>query len=270
MSIAINTENETFSLKRKGLTDDKVIKDLIKLKSQNPHLLNKKIKCEMYDKVNLMCRNYMDRMARFEVDYDFIIDEEAFKNVAICWLECAPFMHSQVINSPLSPYWKVSDYNINDMVVAKTVDDIDLAREDFFSKSIPLSCNVQMNIGLFYCKGKSYVCFIWNHMCFDGGGYKSFWSDFCKNYSDYVLKGISPVNFSTGSRKYTDIYKDMDKTFAKGAKKQFANISPRDNHTLPFESNEKIDNVVIVAREIDEYNFSKATSYAKKRRCYRQ
>ncbi|MBQ8183722.1 MAG: hypothetical protein IJ025_07495 [Clostridia bacterium] len=263
MSIAINTENETFSLKRKGLTDDKVIKDLIKLKSQNPHLLNKKIKCEMYDKVNLMCRNYMDRMARFEVDYDFIIDEEAFKNVAICWLECAPFMHSQVINSPLSPYWKVSDYNINDMVVAKTVDDIDLAREDFFSKSIPLSCNVQMNIGLFYCKGKSYVCFIWNHMCFDGGGYKSFWSDFCKNYSDYVLKGISPVNFSTGSRKYTDIYKDMDKTFAKGAKKQFANISPRDNHTLPFESNEKIDNVVIVAREIDEYNFSKATSYAK-------
>ena len=100
-------------------------------------------------------------------------------------------------------------------------------------------------------------------MCFDGGGYKSFWSDFCKNYSDYVLKGISPVNFSSGSRKYTEIYKDMDKTFAKKAKKQFANISPKDKHILPFEELKKEDSVIIVHREISEEKFSKAIDYAK-------
>lgn len=263
MTHTINVEKETIALKNKGLTDDIVIKDLIELKEKNPQLCKKKIPCEMYDKVNLMCRNYMDRMARFEVDYDFIIDEQAFKNVAVCCLECAPFMHSQVINSPLSPYWKVCDYNIDDMIKVKHVVDIDKARTEFFSKSIPLSSDVQMNIGLYYCEGRTYVCFIWNHMCFDGGGYKSFWSDFCKNYSDYVQKGISPINFSMGSRKYSDIYKDMEKKFAKGAKKQFANISPRDRHILPFESTEKIDNVIIVSREIDEYHFSKAVNYAK-------
>ena len=97
MPIEFDTEKEIISLRKKGLTDEKVIKDLIEHKKNNPCLLKKRLPCEMYDKVNLMCRKYMDRMARFEVDYDFHIDEEAFKNVAICCLECAPFMHSQVI-----------------------------------------------------------------------------------------------------------------------------------------------------------------------------
>ena len=57
-------------------------------------------------------------------------------------------------------------------------------------------------------------------MGFDGGGYKAFWNDFCKSYSDYVLYGKSPVGFSTGSRNYNRIYKDMEPDFAKKAKKQ--------------------------------------------------
>ena len=260
---SINKESEIISLKNKGLTDEKVIKDLICRKEKNLKLYNSKIPCEMYDKVNLMCRNYMDRMARFEVDYDFIIDEVAFKNTAICCLECAPFMHSKVINSPLSPYWKVCDYHIDQMVTFEEVEDAEKARMEFFSKEIPLSSNIQMNIGVFINDSKSYVCFIWNHMCFDGGGYKAFWSDFCKNYSDYVLYGISPVNFSSGSRKYTEIYKDMDKDFAKKAKKQFANISPKDKHILPFEDTKKEDSVIIVHREVSAEKFSKAVDYAK-------
>lgn len=254
---------EIVSLKAKGLTDEKVINDLIALKKNNPQLMKKKLPCEMYDKINLMCRKYMDRMARFEVDYDFEIDEIAFKNVAICCLECAPFMHSQVIRNPITPYWKVVDYNINEMVFSKHVTDIDQAKKEFFTDEIPLKANVQMNIALLYHNGKTYVCFKWNHMCFDGGGYKSFWSDFCKNYSDYVLNGISPIHFALGSRKYSEIYKDMDKTTAKKAKKQFANISPRDKHTMPFKSFDKTDNVIIVSREVDKEHFENAVKYAK-------
>ena len=259
----INFNKETISLKSKGLTDDKVITDLIRLKENNPKLLKRRISCEMYDKINLMCRKYMDRMARFEVDYDFIVDETAFKNVAVCFLECAPFMHSKVINHPVTPYWKVCNYHINDMVIAKTVDDIDKAREEFFSQSIPLSNNIQIKIGLFYCKNKTYICFIWNHMGFDGGGYKAFWCDFCKNYTDYVLYGKSPVNFSTGSRNYNRIYKDMEPDFAKKAKKQLANISPKDNHILPFENLKKEDRVIIVSREVESETFLKVIGNAK-------
>ncbi len=259
----INFETESQSLRNKGLTDEKVITDLIEFKENNPKLLKKTLPCEMYDKVNLMCRKYMDRLARFEVDYDFLVDEEAFKNVAVCALESAPCLHSRVIRNPITPYWKVANYNINETVFAQEVEDLEKAKQQFFSREIPLSSNIQINIGLYYHSGKTYILFIWNHMCMDGGGFKAFWSDFCKAYSDYVLNGISPVCFSVGSRKYTEVYKDMEPGFKKKAKLQFANISPRDNHRFPFQNDNIEKDVVIVGRKIEKDYFDKAVAYTK-------
>lgn len=260
--MSIDFKKESEALKRKGLTDEKVIKALTEHKSKTPYTQKKRLPTEMYDKVNLMCRNYMDRMARFEVDYDFVIDIEKFKNTVICCLECAPFMHSQVINSPISPYWRVADYHIDDMVKVFYVDNIDTAREDFFKNSIPLKSNVQMHIGVFICDEKTYICFYWNHMCFDGGGFKAFWSDICKNYSKYVLEETAPVDFSSGSRRYTEVYKDMPAHKKKKAKQQLANISPKIKRTLPFTDVETQD-VIIAHREISEESFTKALAYAK-------
>ncbi len=255
--------SEAEALKKKGLSDEKVIEDLISFKEQNPHLLKKVLPCEMYDKINLMCRKYMDRLARFEVDYDFIVDEEVFKNVAVCALESAPFLHSQVIRNPIAPYWKVADYNVNEFVFAKEVDDLETAKKEFFSRQISLKSNIQFNIGLFYHQGRTYILFIWNHMCMDGGGFKAFWSDFCKAYSDYVLYGKSPLCFSVGSRKYTEVYKDMPEPFRKKAKLQLANVSPRDKHRFPFENNNVESDVVIVSRKIEKEYFDKAVAYTK-------
>ncbi len=259
----LDIKKETLSLKAKGLKDEKVIHDLIKHKENTPYTLKKRYPTEMYDKVNLMCRKYMDRLARFEVDYDFVIDEEKFKTVAICLLECFPLMHSKVILSPIAPYWKVSDYHINDMVDYRDVSDIEKAREEFFKTQIPLKSNMQMKIGVYIYNGKSYVLFIWNHMLFDGGGYKAFWSDFSKNYTDYDLNGISPTGFSSGSRKYTEVYRDMDKATAKAAKKKFINISPKPKVTMPFKNNDKTDNIIIVSREVEADKFENAKAFAK-------
>ena len=258
----LDFQKESDSLKAKGLNDENVIKALINRKEKTPYMQKKRLPTEMYDKVNLMCRNYMDRMARFEVDYDFVIDIEKFKATVICCLECAPFMHSKVINSPISPYWKVSDYHIDDMVKVFYPDDIDKAREEFFKNSIPLSSNVQMHIGVFIFENKTYICFYWNHMCFDGCGFKAFWTDICKNYTEYVEQNIPPVNFSSGSRKYTDVYKDMSPEKLKKAKKQLANVSPKVKRTLPFTKDET-DNVIISAREISAEKFTNALTYAK-------
>ena len=101
-------ETEVQSLKNKGLTDEKIIQDLIEFKENNPKLLKKTMPCEMYDKVNLMCRKYMDRMARFEVDYDFRVDETAFKNVA------EEFTAFLVILNPLKAFCRhCVDYFVN-------------------------------------------------------------------------------------------------------------------------------------------------------------
>lgn len=254
---------EAEALRKKGLTDESVINDLLKHKAETPYMQKRKYPTEMYDKVNLMCRKYMDRLARFEVDYGFEIDEEKFKNTLICCLECAPFMHSQVINNPIAPYWRVADYHIDDVVIVKHVDDIDLAREEFFKIQIPLKSNVQIKIGLYYCNGNTYVLFIWNHMLFDGGGYKAFWNDFCKNYTEYDLKGISPITFSSGSRSYKEVYKDMDKETLKAAKKQLANVSPKIKRTMPFKTLDKTDEIIIVSRQVEADKFQRAVEYAK-------
>ena len=138
--------NEILLLKRKGLTDEKVAEALVTLKRSNPSLSKKKLPCEMYDKVNLMCRKYMDRLARFELDYDFTVDIEKFRNVAVCCLETVLCLRSQVINHPVSPYWKVSDYNVDEFVTVKETDNIHKEREEFFSREIPLKSNIQMNV----------------------------------------------------------------------------------------------------------------------------
>ena len=262
--MSFNRINESEKLKNKGLNDEKLIEALINFKEKNPHLLKKTLPCEMYDKVNLMCRKYMDRMARFEVDYDFLVDETAFKNVAVCALESAPCLHSQVVRNPITPYWRVADYKVDEFVCVKEVEDLEKAREEFFSREIPLDSNIQMNIGVFYHQNKTYILFIWNHMCMDGGGFKSFWSDFCKAYTNYACNGALPLSFAIGSRKYTDVYKDMAKDKKKKAKMQFANISPRDKHRFPFENDNVEADVVIVSRKIEKEFFEKAVAYTKK------
>ncbi len=250
-------------LRTKGITSEKVIADLTAYRNSHPVTMKRKLPSEMYDKVNLMCRNYMDRLARFEMDYDFIVDAEVFKTVAVCCLETVTILRSQVINHPIAPYWKVSDYEIADFVDIREVRDIEKAREEFFSREIPLKSNVQMNLGVYYCQGRTYVLFIWNHMCFDGGGFKMFWSDFCKNYTDFALHGISPVNFSVGSRKYTEVYRDFDKKTAKKAKMQLANVSHRSKVRFPFTPVNGKEKVIIVSRRIPAEDFSRACDFAK-------
>lgn len=55
----------------------------------------------------------------------------------------------------------------------------------------------------------------------------------------------------------------MEPDFAKKAKKQLANISPKDNHILPFENLKKEDRVIIVSREVESETFLKVIGNAK-------
>lgn len=259
----LDKTKEELLLSQKGLTDKNAIESLIRFKQSHPEASKKKLPTEMYDKVNLMCRKYMDRMAHFEIAYDFEVDEAIFKNVTICALEAAPVFHSSVVRNPIAPYWKNEFYHIDEVVFSKHTSTLERDKSDFFASEIPLSSNVQIKIALFYSLGKTYICLKWNHMCMDGGGFKAFWNDFCKCYSEYATTGKMPMFFSSGSRKYTDVYKDFDKKTASRAKKQFANISPRDKHRFPFKNNNIEKDAIIVSKTVDADVFKNAVKYAK-------
>lgn len=251
--------NRATELAARGLTDENIIIDIIGNEKQIP----KKLRAELYDKMNYMCRRYMDRIARFEIEYDFIPDINELKTVLMCLIESAPVFHSRFIDNHINPYWKVSDYHIDDIFSARKTMDLERSAENFLLQDIPVQSNVQIKVGLFFCKGKCKLCFIFNHMCMDGGGLKSFLNDMFKGYDSYLKNGSVSVFYSGKSRAYERVYDDMSKVDRKTAKKLFAAVSSKNKHILPFTEENGTDEKMFVRKKIGADIFEPARLKAK-------
>ena len=257
-------ENRFNQIKSRGLNDENLNLALIEKEIKTNFIVPKKLKSEMYDKVNYMCRRYMDRIARFELDYDFIPDIEALKYALICIFESAPVFHSQFIDNHIAPYWKVCDYHIDEVLTVIKTDDFLKSADEFLLKDIPVTSNVQFKVALLINKRESKLCFRWNHMLVDGGDYKHFVSDLFKNYNEYVESKTMPLNFRTGSRSYKCVYDDFNEVDKKKAKSQFAGVSPHDKHALPFTEKRETDNKFIARKSVPSAIFNKARETVKK------
>lgn len=223
----------------------------------------KKLKAEMYDKVNFMCRRYMDRIARFRLDYDFVPDEEAFTKALTALYEASPVFHSRFVNNPITPYWLVSDYKIEDSLTFSEVENIDKASCDFLIQGVDIKDNTQMKIAVFHKGGRCAVCFRWNHMLIDGGGYKQFARDLFRAYDEIAETNNCTVSFLTGSRAYTEVYSDMDKATKKKAKSQILGNSAHEKKTLPFTKKCGKERNILIFKKIDAEIFNSAAAKGK-------
>ena len=226
--------------------------------------MNKKLKAEMYDKVNFMCRCYMDRIARFRLDYDFVPDEAAFKKALTSLYEASPVFHSRFVNNPINPYWLVSSYKIEDSLTFEKTDSIESSAYDFLIKGIDIKENTQMKITVFHNEGKCALCFRWNHMLLDGGGFKQFARDLFRAYGEIIRDGSCKGNFLTGSRAYAEVYADFDKAKKKKAKLQILGNSAHEKKTLPFTKINGKEKNILIFRKIDADIFSSAAAKGKK------
>lgn len=224
----------------------------------------KKLKAEMYDKVNFMCRRYMDRIARFRLDYDFVPDEDALKKALAALYEAAPVFHSRFVNNPINPYWLVSDYKTEDSLTFEITDDLEKSAYDFLVKGVDLDDSTQMKIAVFYKDGKSAVCFRWNHMLMDGGGFRQFARDLFRAYGEIVTAGKYSGDFLTGSRAYTEVYADFDKATRKKAKAQIAGNSAHEKKTLPFSKKSGKERNILIFKKIDADIFNAAAKTGKR------
>lgn len=215
---------------------------------------------ELYDKINYMCRKYMDRMARVRLDYAFTVDAERYKAAVKDFLESAPVFHSRFVRNPINPYWSVMPYSTDDVVSVSQSDDIESDTNRFFTQTIPLENPVQIKIGIFYCGNNTSLCFLWNHMCTDGGGFKAFYASLCGRYDSRS----DSLPFLTGSRGYKEVYRDLPPEAQKKAKRLFSgNFAPKNTQLFPFSPVQKDDGTIFTARTVEPDIFIPAKNKAK-------
>ncbi len=224
----------------------------------------KKLNAELWDKMHYLFRDFNDRMVHVELHYNFEIDIEALKTVLICFLEKAPVLHSSFVDNKFKTYWRVKDYSIDDVLHVSTPENLDEAINDFLTQYIPPENDLQIQVAVFFHDGKSVLCIVENHMCMDGGDFKYFLKALCKNYNDYVEKGISPIELKSGSRSFEEVYDDFSRTEKKMAQNLYKNVCAKDNHRFPLTEDNIKDRSFIARRKIDKERFARLRASGKK------
>lgn len=225
----------------------------------------RKLSAELWDKMHYLFRDFNDRMVHVELRYDFEINIEALKTVLVCFFEKAPVLHSSFTDNRISPYWTIHDYKIDDVLTVKEVSEENLEEEinSFLVQYIAPDAPIQMKVAVFNHNGKSVLCVVENHMCMDGGDLKYFMKSLCKNYNDFVEKGISPVDLRTGTRSYESVYEGFSSGEKKMAKNLYKNINSKDNHGFPFTPDNILDKSFIAKRKIPAEKFDKIRAAGK-------
>ena len=226
--------------------------------------MERRLNAELWDKMHYLFRDFNDRMVHLELHYDFEIDVEALKTVLICMLEKAPVFHSSFTDNHISPYWEVKPYRIEDVVSVHYPDNLEVAVDSFLTQYIPPESDLQIKVGVFFYEGTTTLCIVENHMCMDGGDFKYFIKTLCKNYTDYVEKGVSPIELKQGSRSYEAVYSGFSKTEEKMARNLYKNVCAKDEHRFPLTDEEKTDYSFIARRKLSEETFLKIKQVGKK------
>jgi len=224
----------------------------------------KKIKAELWDKMQFMFRNYYDRMVHAYMVYDGMLDASLIKTILIGFTELVPILHSRFIEHPIDPYWEVAPYTISDILTVKDSNDIQGDVDAFLVQTIPYDNNIQYKVALFFNKGKSHLCIIVNHMCFDGGDFKYFLAMLASNYNN-LKNGINTIEIKTGSRSYDKVYTGLSKNEQKLAAKLYKNISSvEDKNKFPLTPDSSADKSMICKKVIKKELFESARLLAKK------
>lgn len=235
-------------LEKRGLKDEDISLQLIADEYESGYKMPKYLGAGMYDKMNYMCRFYMDRTVRLALYYDYVIDAETLKKVLICLFEKAPIFHSKFVDNHIVPCWVVTDYHIDDAFRVVETDDLERSVKELSLPSIDGKDNIQLKIFLLVNGDKSALFFRWNHMVFDGGGFKQLIKDITDNYRRFRKGETDKLTFRTGTRRYDRVYQDIPN--GKEAKKKFKKVFVKDDHKLPYSSKSDSDSVFICKRTL--------------------
>ena len=226
--------------------------------------MKKRLKAEMWDKMQYLFRNYYDRMMHCVLFYDGPVDEDALKRALEFQISEGPVLHSRYHNNFVKPYWTVMDWKLEDAFTATDTDDIQAAATAFLEQRIPIESNVQIRIGLFRQGTRRALAFVVNHMCFDGGDLKYFVTQLARNYS-VLVKGEGELAIKRGTRAYDAVYSGMSEEDRKKAKSLYRNISEvKSKHVFPLTEKRAEDVNRIIKRKLSAEKFAELRAAGKK------
>lgn len=187
----------------------------------------KKLKAELWDKVQYIFRNYYDRMIHCAVYYDGEVNLQYLRKAVYKIVTHFPILRSTFKSSSIDPHWVVNeDYTLDEMVKRVDCDDLRSSTLNALSKELDCKGKLQFEIVAHYCNGKSAVSLLINHMCLDGTDFKYVVNKMVEGYNLLASgKYLDELQLKFGSRSYSQIYKDMTEEEADKAKKLYKNIS---------------------------------------------
>ena len=168
--------------------------------------LPRKMKAEMWDRMQFLFRNYYDRMIHFYLKFDEPLDYAALAKAYKYVVDRIPVLHSSFINCAVTPYWKINyDYSESDIITLKEAEDEESAHNmamEFLTQEIPVKAKLQIQAGVFRFKGGDILVQVLNHMCMDGPDTKEMLMLVARAY-EQILAGKEPdVEVKNGDRSY--------------------------------------------------------------------
>ncbi len=229
---------------------------------------SKKLKAEMWDRMQFLFRNYYDRMVHLKLVYEGRLDISVLKQVIVYMVEKAPVLHSSFNTTVLEPYWRKENYTVDDILSVAQSDDAEFDADLFLAGTIPYDNNVQIKIAVFEQTGdsvKTVLALRVNHMCMDGGDLKYFIGALANNYNCLKRGEYGEMRMKSGSRSYDQIYSKFEGEDLKKARGLYKNVSKIKDHVgFPWSEPSDSDINRIIRREIGEADFAAIRSTAKK------
>ena len=230
----------------------------------------RKLKAEMWDRMQFLFRNYYDRMIHFYLKFDKPLDFSALSKAYKYVVDRITVLHSSFINSPVTPYWKINyDYSESDIIVLKQAEDEKQAHDmafDFLTQEIPVKAKVQIQAAVIRYEGGDILVQVLNHMCMDGQDTKEVLMLVAKAYEQLMAGKEIDVEVKDGDRSHYQCYTLYNEEERKQALGLYKNVS-QVKHQIKFpytKRNHKVDKSRILRRVIGKEKFAALKDMSKK------
>lgn len=218
----------------------------------------RKLKAEMWDKVQYIFRNYYDGMIHCAVIFEGEVDAAVLRRAIRKVVDKIDVLHSSFIASPISPYWTVNENYTDDEMLDVIEGVISYEKmENILTDRVDYRGKLQFKATLISQENLAVLCFVVNHICVDGRDFISLIKDIVAAYRGLCVSPDFEPQIKAGSRSAEQIYRDLHEDHRKKARRLYRNVSRTNiKNAFPFGEQSESDRPHIVRAQLSAEKLS--------------